>query len=368
MKQLGSEYEKHRAYFFYAALIVIAALLVFAGIKLLMPFAIAWLLALLLQPAIGWLTRKTGIKRGVISVAMLAILLVGGGALVYYLGGRMIIELRHFAEQLGGRADEIGAWFDRTEQLLKEKLPLLGEIEPETLSGLGSGLLKDGLTTLSAKLTSAAGAILLKMPHFFFVTVIFLMAAFYLCADFEGISRYLSSLMPMTAVRKLGKLKRLVFSTTLRYLRAYFFLLLITFSELLIAFLLLRIEYAFTLALLIALLDALPAIGVGTVLLPWALVLLLIGNWKRAMVLLVIYAVVTIVRQIAEPHVVGAQLGLHPLASLAAVYVGYQIAGIAGLLFAPVAAILLKGGFDIIREFWQERENASGKHSQRKDE
>lgn len=356
MTPFESKYEKHRACFFYAALIVIAALLIFAGIRLLMPFAVAWLMALLLQPAIGWLTRKTGLSRGVISVAILVVLLVGGGSLLYYLGGRMIIELRHFAEQLGGRAEEIGAWFDRTEKLLKEKLPLLGEIEPETLSGLGSGLLKDALTTLSAKLTSAAGSILVKMPHFFFVTVIFLMAAFYLCADFERVSRYLSSLMPMSAVRKLGKLKRLVFSTTLRYLRAYFILLLITFGELLIAFLLLRIEYALTLALLIALLDALPAIGVGTVLIPWALISILLGNWKRAIALIVIYIIVTVVRQIAEPHVVGAQLGLHPLASLAAVYVGYKVAGLAGLLFAPVAAILLRGVFDILREFWQERE------------
>lgn len=356
MTPLEPQYQKHRAVFFYAAMAVIAALLIFALIKLLLPFAIAWLLALLLQPTISWLTRKTGLKRGVVSIAILLILISLGGALLYGLGGRMLLELRNFAERIADRADEIGAWFDRTVKLLKEKLPLIGEIEPETLSGVGSGLLRDALTTLSAKLTSALGGMLVKLPHFFFVLVIFLMAAFYLCADFERVSRYLSSLFPMSAVRKLGKLKRLIFSTTLRYLRAYFILLMITFGELLIAFLILRIEYAFTLALLIALLDALPAIGVGTVLLPWALISLMMGNWQRAVALAVIYAIVTVVRQIAEPHVVGAQLGLHPLASLAAVYAGYKLAGIWGLLFAPVAAILLKGLFDILRAFWQEKD------------
>lgn len=273
----------------------------------------------------------------------------------------MLLELKDFAEKLGGRADEIGEWFDRVERWLKEKLPLLGEIEPETLSGLGSGLLKDALTTLSAKLTSAAGGILMKLPHFFFVFVIFLMAAFYLCADFERVSRYLSSLLPMGAVRKLGKVKKLIFTTTLRYLRAYFILLVITFGELLVAFLLLGVDYALTLALLIALLDALPAIGVGTVLIPWALVSILLGNWKRAIALLAIYAVVTVVRQVAEPHVIGTQLGLHPLASLTAVYAGYKLAGIWGLLFAPVAAILFKGALDILRQFWQDRDESTEK-------
>ncbi len=356
MTPFGSKYEKHRAMVFYALLVIAAALLIFAGIKLLLPFAIAWLLALLLQPTISFLARKTGLKRGVISVVLLLILILGGGALLYYLGGRMLLELKNFAEQLSGRADELGAWFDRMTVLLKEKLPLLGEIEPETLSGLGSGLLKDALSTLSSKLTALAAGILTKLPHFFFVLVIFLMAAFYLCADFERVSRYLSSLLPMSAVRKLGKLKRLIFSTTLRYLRAYFILLLITFAELLAAFFLLRIEYALTLALLIALLDALPAIGVGTVLLPWALISLMLGNWKRAIALLAVYAIVTVVRQIAEPHVVGAQLGLHPLASLAAVYAGYKLAGIWGLLFAPIAAILFRGGLDLVRQFWQDRD------------
>lgn len=356
MTPFESKYEKYRAIFFYTLMIALSALLILAGLRLLLPFAVAWLLALLLQPTISWLTRKTGLKRGIISVAVLLILLLGGGALIYYLGGRMILELKNFAEQLGGRVDEIGAWFDRLEIWVKEKLPLLGELEPDTLSGLGSGLLKDALTTLSSKLTSAAGSILVKLPHFFFVLIIFLMAAFYLCADFERVSRYLSSLMPMSAVRKLGKMKRLVFSTTLRYLRAYFILLVITFGELLVAFFILRIEYALTLALIIALLDALPAIGVGTVLIPWALISFMLGNWQRGIALIVIYIIVTVVRQIAEPHVVGAQLGLHPLASLVAVYVGYKLAGIWGLLFAPVAAILLRGLLDILRQFWQEQE------------
>lgn len=356
MTPFETNYEKHRAVCFYAVIMLAAGLLILASLKLLFPFAIAWMLALLLQPTISWLTRKTGLKRGVISVAILLLLLLGGGSLLYYLGGRMILELKDFAGQLGGRADEIGAWFDELEKWLKDKLPLLGEIESDTLVGLGSGLLKDALTTLSAKLTSVAGGILMRLPHFFFVLVIFQMAAFYLCADFERVSRYLSSLLPMSAVRKLGKLKRVIFSTTLRYLRAYFILLIITFAELLTAFLLLGIDYALTLALLIALLDALPAIGVGTVLLPWALISLLLGNWQRALALVVIYAIVTVVRQIAEPHVVGAQLGLHPLASLVAVYAGYKLAGIWGLLFAPVAAILIRGVLDILRAFWQERD------------
>ncbi len=363
MERFESKYQKHRAMFFYAALFVLAVLAIFAGIRLLLPFGIAWLLALLLQPLISWLTRFTGLRRGAVSVILLLLLLCGGGALLFYLGGRMVLELKKLAEQLGSQAEQIGEWFYRMTEMLKDKLPVMGAMESEDWISFGSGLLKDAVTKLSGKLTSTAGAVLMRLPEFIFMLIIFLMAAFYLCADFEKISRYLSSLLPHSAVRKLGKLKRQIFSTTIGYLRAYFILLLITFGELLAAFLLLKIEYALTLAVLIALLDALPAIGVGTVLLPWALIAFLMGNWKRGVALLVIYAVVTVVRQIAEPHVVGAQLGLHPLATLIAVYAGYKLAGILGLLFAPVGAILVRGLLDFIRQFWldQAEENQSVK-------
>ena len=136
----------------------------------------------------------------------------------------------------------------------------------------------------------------------------------------------------------------------LSYLKAYLILLAITFGELLAAFLLLRVRFAITLALLIALLDALPVLGVGTVLIPWGAVELFTGDWKRGAILLVLWLAMTLFRQFIEPRIVGAKLGLHPLAALCAVWVGAKLLGLWGLFLAPVGAILLGGVLESHRE------------------
>ena len=116
------------------------------------------------------------------------------------------------------------------------------------------------------------------LPEKLFVLLIFLMAAFYLTLDFDRTEQKLASLLPARFVRVFGNIKGRLSRTVIAYIRAYLILLLITFAELLLAFSILRIRYALLLALLISLLDVLPAIGVGTVLLPWAGFCLLTGG------------------------------------------------------------------------------------------
>ena len=117
---------------------------------------------------------------------------------------------------------------------------------------------------------------------------------------------------------------------------------MITLFELCIGFLLLRVEYVFLLALLVALLDFLPIFGVGTVLLPWGIFSLLVGNTALGVGLLVLYVVITVLRQAIEPHFVGKSLGLHPILMLVAIYAGIKLLGIVGFLAGPLLAIIIK--------------------------
>ena len=98
--------------------------------------------------------------------------------------------------------------------------------------------------------------------------------------------------------------------------RAYAILLSITFVELLIGFSLLRVDYALRSALLTAMVDSLPVLGTGTVLIPWAAAMLILGNCPLGIGLLMLYAIITVVRQMLEPRVVGKQIGLYPLVTL----------------------------------------------------
>ena len=115
-----------------------------------------------------------------------------------------------------------------------------------------------------------------------------------------------------------------------------------TFCQLLAGLLLIRQEYALLLAALIALIDALPVFGTGTVLVPWAAAVCLLGNVPKGIALLALFAVISVVRSVLEPKLVAAQAGLPPLASLAAMYVGFCAMGVAGMVLAPVLLLLVK--------------------------
>ena len=110
---------------------------------------------------------------------------------------------------------------------------------------------------------------------------------------------------------------------------------------LLAGFFFLRIEGAVLLAAMIALLDALPLFGAGVALVPWALAELLLSNPSRAAGLALLFAVILAVRNGLEPHVVGRQIGLHPLVSLISFYLGWRLAGLAGMLLAPILVLIL---------------------------
>ena len=131
-------------------------------------------------------------------------------------------------------------------------------------------------------------------------------------------------------------------STFWKWLKAESLLCLITFSLLLAAFLYLKIDYALLTAVLVAMVDALPVLGAGTVLVPWAIYHLLLGQLPRGIALLALYAIILLVRSLMEPKVMAAQAGLPPLSALLAMYLGYSLFGLWGMLLLPILLLFLK--------------------------
>ena len=126
-----------------------------------------------------------------------------------------------------------------------------------------------------------------------------------------------------------------------KMLRGYIIILLITCAELFIGFTILRLEYAFVLAMLIAIMDILPVVGTGTALIPWGVYQLIIGNVWMGLGLLVLYAAITVIRQIIEPKIIGKQVGLTPIVTLMAMYLGLQLFGIIGMVCLPILLIII---------------------------
>ena len=195
---------------------------------------------------------------------------------------------------------------------------------------------------LSGFLVNFLGKTVAFIPNALFFTVVLIIATYYFAVDRVDISRSFLSLFPEKARPFLKRIKETVAETVGRYLRAYGTLFLITFVELLAAFFVLGVDYSFVLALVISIVDVLPVLGIGTVLVPWAAIAIVVGDYGFGIGLLITYAILTVVRQIIEPKIIGKFIGLSPITALASLYIGLKLMGIAGIFVFPIGAIVIK--------------------------
>lgn len=137
------------------------------------------------------------------------------------------------------------------------------------------------------------------------------------------------------------------------YFKAQFKIMAVVFLMLLAGFSLIGVHFSILLALGIAFLDFLPFFGTGTALIPWAIYKFLVGNYRMAIALLILYAVTQVVRQLIQPKLVGDSMGMNPLLTLILLYIGYKLGSVLGMIFAvPVGMIVVNlyqaGAFDYI--------------------
>lgn len=329
--------------------VVAVTILVRAVKRFLLPFVLAWMLALLLQPLAELIGRRFKGSRKIISAALVLVIFALSFLLAIYVMTRLLGEITGIAAQLRENAGTVSEGVVDFIEKIKSTLKLGGGKEGDYLYGVLEDSFKNAVVSLSAKITSSAAGIISDIPGMLLTLFIFIFSSFYICSDFDGINSYIASLLPRVVVRKLGKIKSVTVKGAAKFIRAYMTLFLMTFAELYFAFSVLRIRYSLALAVIISLVDILPAVGTGIVLLPWAGIEFVIGNKTLALSLIVVYIAVTVIRQIAEPHVIGSSLGIHPLAALISVYVGFRAAGALGLIIAPLAALLGKQLFEALR-------------------
>lgn len=185
-------------------------------------------------------------------------------------------------------------------------------------------------------------AVFHALPRVFLSFGTFLLALFYFGSDYESITAFLKCQLSEKQAAFAHELKREFFDTVLSVLRAYAILLAMTFTELAVGFTVLGLPYALLSALMIALVDILPVFGTGTVLVPWGLGAIFTGNTKLGLCILALYGIITVIRQAAEPKILGSSVGMHPLATLFAMYIGLKLCGIWGLFLFPIGAVILK--------------------------
>lgn len=211
----------------------------------------------------------------------------------------------------------------------------------DSLAGEIYSATEQGLTDLSASLLLAISGLVTSLPTVIVRVILTVVATFFASIDFDRIIAFLKRLLPSRIHSTLGETIRTAVVSFWKILLSYVLIMLLSFVELSVGFLIMRIPYAMGIALLVAFIDILPVLGTGLVLIPWAVIAGFLGNIPIAVGMALLYVFMLVVRNIVEPRLVGKQIGLHPLVTLISMFVGMHLFGLIGLFGFPLALSLL---------------------------
>lgn len=311
-------------------------------LPLLLPLFIGLAVAELAKKPVGVLQKKSGLPRGLCSFVCVLGLYAAFGAGAFLL-------CRLLCRQVGGFLHQLPELAGRLEEPAKALQTRLYAIADKFPDGVGSGL-RAGLTSffesgaalgakLYEKLFLFASGFLGRLPDLVLGAVTAVLSSFMFSSQLSQLQTLYVRHVPQDWRQKLSKVRTHLSMTLGAWLRAQGKLMGVTFLILTAGFFFLHVEYALLFALLITIIDALPVFGTGTVLIPWSMAQFLRGDTRCGVGLLLLYAVAALTRQALEPRLLGGSLGLPPVVTLAALYVGYRVMGVAGMIVFPLLAV-----------------------------
>lgn len=330
---------------FYAAVWVLLAYLAWKVAGFIWPFLAALLLVGCIHPLVQFLHRKIKVNQKVLSVGFLILLYSGIGFLLFFLCTRLVFWLQglfyqlpeYYRTTIQPLLANFDGWFrDWTAGLpveITSNLETVSDSLTNALSGFIGDISQQGIGLVSGWING--------IPEILISIVFVLLMSFFLSLHYETVMAFLKRQLPNPWREKLGKMKQMGKTTVKGYLKAILILMFCTFVELAIGFFILQVENPIGIAALIAVFDALPLLGTGGIMIPWIIIELLGQNYSLALRLAILYGIVTVVRNLIEPKVVGDQLGLNPVVSLLAIYLGYRLMGVMGMILFPILAQLL---------------------------
>ena len=315
--------------------LILAYLTVKYLLVVLLPFLIAWAIAFAMRPASAFVSERIHVKLKVVRplLTSLALLLLTGlfGIAVW----QVSIEVWQIVTSFG-EGEKFRSFI--------ESLLTTGGIFNRYFGEFGTALtdvIYNIATSLLRTLFGAVSSFMSSVPKVFLFVIITLISTVYFAIDHENINKAVIKVLPIKWGGALIKLKNGFLNASLRYLRSYLIIFLMTFGLVITGLLILRIPYALVLAIVISFLDLLPVIGVGTFLIPFGIIEIVIGNTYQGVGILILFAVQMVIRQLAEPKILGKNLGVHPIVTLIILYVGYALFGIVGIFLVPIFTVFI---------------------------
>ncbi len=326
------------------------------------PFIAAYIISRLIIPTAGYMENRLRFphKLSIILVMLIAVGVIGG--LLFTIFYQAVYELQHFAYIIPDILEGnfvLPQWLDNILVNMNNFYFAMPESMQEFIQMVWSnmrGNLYSIIEPATSAVINAATRVAKSLPNIFIFAVIMIMATYFMCTDRENIRRFWRKILPKPVLKRAVYIKNDLIRACGGYIKAQGILMCITFVVMLIGLSVIGVESSALIGFIIAFVDAIPVLGTGTILIPWAVISLIGGKYFFALGLVIIYAISFLIRRFSEPKIISEQIGLHPLLTLVSIYVGLKAVGISGMIFGPIVAIIVVNYFKSEQHYREEIE------------
>lgn len=333
----------------YIILVLIVVYLIFKLGIFLFPFTLALFFSIMTQPFSRFLEKKLKFSQKIATIVSIVLFLVIFLGFISLSALRLSGEIYKLSINLNKYSKEAQSLWNTAIDKIYSLLGYFPEGFDEQVKNSINGFIRIGTSKLGSFINSLINFIT-SIPTIILYICITILSTFFISLDKNKIMAFLEQQFPKSWIKKVYNIKREMFNVLGSYIRAQIILMTICFFELLISFNILsflkfNLQYPLIFSIVICIIDALPILGAGAVLLPWSLISFVTGDINLGLALLVIYFLVLSVRQMLEPKLISQNLGVHPLVTLISMYSGFKFFGVIGFLIGPVVMIILKNVF-----------------------
>jgi len=342
--------EKRRSFLINFAYYGVIFMLTFVAIKygfaILAPFAIAFVLAFLLKRLISYIVARFDLAWKPVALLTVLVFYCTVGLLITLLSAKAITGITSLVQSIPMIYEKhVLPFFMGVFNNIEDNLAAMDPSLVTALNELGNQAFKSMgqmVSNISVWAMGAASSFASSLPGLFIQIVVMIISTFFITADYEKLTGFCMRQLSEGSKELFLQIKEYVGGTLLVCIRSYLLIMSITFVELSICLSIIGISHSVLVAFCISIFDILPVLGTGGIMIPWTVLTVIQGNYMRALGLLITYVVITVIRNILEPKIVGGQLGLHPVVTLASMFLGAEFFGVLGIFGFPIGLSLLR--------------------------
>lgn len=352
---------------YYTVIVALFYLFMKYAFGLVAPFLVALAIAILLQKPLRIISEKTKIKKNILGAAAVLLIISVIIALIVLVGYRLFVEFKGFGEYIMSKISDLPALTRSAEEWILARLTVLPDSLEKTVADSVTGIVDRillvsqeetaGMTQTSESgfdlsfLATPLGGLLStakQIPVVFAGIFMGIIACFFITCDYDKFRLLISENISREHEIAIVKTRRILGDILGKMLKSYATLIFITFCEVSIGLNILKLigvyggGYILVISIITAIVDILPVLGTGTILIPWAIFNLFTGNIGLGIGLFVLYILITVIRQVIEPRLVAMNVGLHPAITLFGMYLGVQVFGFFGIFILPITFVLVK--------------------------